>query len=336
MFEFAISLNQKRRLPKIVICSWIASCLVHLLLLLVLVENPQLLRGGNIHDFRGVSLPWKIFQKSQDDFKDSRIVTFTKPMEMPSAATLKKYAYDWNKKGEGPPPVIVRWKNDPVIPSYKTMPLMPKVQESKAPDIALQATEMASVSHESVPGIQNPESKQPGGPTGAQISASIDAEKKGTVNLPPPSPVKPEIANNVAPAAIPNGIKPTTPPSGTDSMRVFKDEKQALSKEGSGFFGNIPEGFALEEYANKIIERIKGRWFIPSNLKNSQGRTTVIFYIDKNGRFSGTRIVVGSGDYRLDTMALNAIIQSDPADPLPAGFPGDRIGAKFVFSYNEP
>jgi TonB family protein len=257
-------------------------------------------------------------------------------MEMPSAATLKKYAYDWNKKGESPPPVVVRWKGDPEMPSNKKRPPMPRVQESKEPDIALPANEIASVDHDSALGVQKPDSKQPGGPAGAQISVSSDVGKKGTVNLPPPAPVKPEIAGNVAPAAIPNGIKPPAPPNGTESMKVFKDEKQAISKEGSGFFGDIPEGFALEDYATTIIERIKGKWFIPSNKKNSHGRTTVIFYIDKDGRFSDTRIVLGSGITSLDYAALNAIIQSDPAPPLPKGFPGDRIGAKFVFSYNEP
>ncbi len=74
---------------------------------------------------------------------------------------------------------------------------------------------------------------------------------------------------------------------------------------------------------------------IPSNLRNSQGRTTVIFYIDREGRFNNAHIVTSSGSSSLDLAALNAVIESNPFPPLPKGFPGDHVGAKFVFSYNE-
>ena len=106
-----------------------------------------------------------------------------------------------------------------------------------------------------------------------------------------------------------------------------------MRSEGSGLFGN--KGFPLGEYADLIIERVKGNWMIPSNLRKSQGRTTVIFFIDKEGRSADARIVVSSGSDSLDIAALSAILGSNPFPPLPKGFPGDRVGAKFVFSYNE-
>ena len=95
------------------------------------------------------------------------------------------------------------------------------------------------------------------------------------------------------------------------------------------------KGFPLGEYAGIIIERIKGNWSIPSNLRHAQGHTTVIFYIDKNGQYTGLSIVGSSGSSSLDYAALSAIIGSNPFPPLPKGFPGEHVGAKFVFSYNE-
>ncbi len=334
MFEFAISRNQRRRPSKIIIGSWVASCLVHGLLIIVLIENPQLLRGGRIHDFRGIYLPWKLFENSEDDIENNRIVTFTKPMEMPSEATLKKYLRGRDKKGENPLTVKVPWKGGPDISLNKQAAPRAKVQEPKTPEVATVTDKTAPSPREPVSGGQESASKNSGLTAGAQTNAQGDEGKLTTVVLPPPSPARPEIAKNVPPAAMPNSITPSASPNGRESVKVFGSEKEALSREGSGFFET--EGFPLGDYANKIIERIKGKWFIPSNLKNSQGRTTVIFYIDKSGRFSGTRIVAGSGNNSLDFAALNAIIQSDPAEPLPSGFPGDRIGAKFVFSYNEP
>jgi TonB family protein len=70
-------------------------------------------------------------------------------------------------------------------------------------------------------------------------------------------------------------------------------------------------------------------------LRSSQGRTTVIFYIDREGRFTNLHIVTPSGSNSLDLAALNAVMESNPFPPLPRGFPGVRVGAKFVFSYNE-
>jgi TonB family protein len=115
---------------------------------------------------------------------------------------------------------------------------------------------------------------------------------------------------------------------------VFENEQQAIRSSQEGIFDS--KGFPMDDYVALIRERIKGKWFIPSNLRNSQGHTTVIFYIDKEGRFTDARIIGSSGSTSLDFAALNAIIESNPAPPLPKGYPGDRVGAKFIFSYNEP
>jgi TonB family protein len=114
---------------------------------------------------------------------------------------------------------------------------------------------------------------------------------------------------------------------------VFDSEQKAIQAEGSGLFDT--KGFPLGDYADTIVERIRGNWYIPSNLRNSQGRTTVIFYIGKDGRYTNAHIVMSSGSTSLDLAALNAVLVSNPFPPLPAGFPGEQVGAKFVFKYNE-
>jgi TonB family protein len=335
MFEFAISRNRRRRPTKRIIAAGIASCLIHILVFTILVKNPELLRGGQYHRFHGIALIQRIFsQTSKEDIEEDRIVTILRPMAAPSAETLKKYMYNWNKKGEGPAPVHVRWKDDPKIPSNEKATPMPKVQESKSPQISLPANEVVSSGMSSVQGNQDSGTKNPGGTAsgtalGFPTVAQNDTAKKDAMVLPPPDPAKLNIADNKAPSAIPDKIKTSTPP-----VRIFDNEKQAISNPDSGLFDT--KGYPMGDYARKIIDRITGKWFIPSNLKHSQGHTTVVFIIDKDGRFSGTRIVTGSGNNSLDLTALNAIIDSDPAPPLPRDFPGDHIGAKFVFSYNEP
>jgi TonB family protein len=339
MFEFAISQNERRRPTKRRIASWIASCLAHAFLIIILIENPGLLHGGKYHRFRGI-LSTALFERStSESVSNDRLVTLLRPMTAPSAETLKKYIYDWNKKGEGPPPVRVRWKENLETSGDEKAAPMPKVKESKSPEIKIPANEVAG----SVQG--NADSSPDGSSSGSSaVTVQSEAAKKNTIPLPPPSPSgKTDLAANAAPASIPN-TKPSAGAStekksanSPDAVKVFDNEQQALRKEGTGFF-DVPKGFPLGDYANIIIERIKGKWFIPSNLKNSQGHTTVVFFIDKDGRFTDARIIASasSGNNSLDLAALNAIIESDPFPPLPKGFPGDHIGAKFVFSYNEP
>jgi periplasmic protein TonB len=332
MFEFAISRNQRRRPTGRIILSWISSCITHLVLLVLLIENPQLLRGGMYHRFRPLSLVSSIFAaQPKDENKNYRTVTILEPMTMPSEATLRKNLYDWNKKkeGKGAPPIRIRW-GDEQKAALNNNPPMPKVQQEPkpaAPPVQLPPpNDLASGS------VQPPpigRSAEGGSGSSVLVPNNSAGAKKEPINLPPPGPTpKSEVTADTAPTSIPNGTK-----SPADTPKVFENEQKAIREPGTGFFDT--KGFPLGDYASQIIERIKGKWFIPSNLRNSQGRTTIVFFIDKEGRFANARIVMGSGNNSLDLAALNAVIEANPFPPLPKGFPGNHVGAKFVFSYNE-
>jgi TonB family protein len=337
MFDFANSLNQRRRPTRRVYISWVASLLAHLFLLCVLIQYPQLLRGGMYHRFHPLSMITSLLNPQSGDDKDDNwrtVAVLRGPMMMPSAATLKKYMYDWNKKGSGLPPVTVRW-GDEHKKALENKPPMPRIRPEPKPSIVLPHPSDGGA------GTASTGSPDPGTMDGASayspiIRGDAGSEKKKPIDLPPPSPApKSEIAANTAPASIPNGIKPPTN-APKESVKVFEDEQKAIRSPESGFFDT--KGFPLGEYANAIKERIKGNWFIPSNLKNSQGHTTIVFYIGKDGRYANARIEpsASSGNTSLDLAALKAIIDSNPFPPLPKGFPGDHVGAKFVLSYNEP
>ncbi len=340
MFDFAISQSRKQRPTKRIFISWVASCFVHAIVLLLLVQYPQLLRGGMYHHFRAVA---QLFgQESEGDGKDWRTVTILKDsssMSAPSAETLKKLLFDWNKKGSGTPPVRIGW-GDVRATLLDNAPPMPRVRkEDKQPELSLPPNETTFAGSAAAQGDQS----QPGQPGSASSSGQADSTggKKGTINLPPPGPApKSEAASNVAPTKIPDSIKPAPSntagknQNGLDTVKVFENEQKAIRSPESGVFDT--QGFPMKEYVDLIIARIEGKWFIPSNLRNSQGHTTVVFFIDREGRFTNARIVMSSGSSSLDLAALNAVIESNPFPPLPKGFPGDHVGAKFVFSYNEP
>ena len=217
------------------------------------------------------------------------------------------------------------------------MPPMPKVrQEPKAPDLALPANELAAAIAAASSAGNSPAGQPANSPGIPALQRSEPApRKKETINLPPPEPSPGnDAAANAAPKSIPDGTKQPSAAASTTTVKVFENEQKAIRSPESGFFDT--KGFPLGEYANLIKERIKARWLIPSNLQNFQGHTTLIFYIDRDGRYNNARIVTRSGNNSFDNAALMAVIESDPFPPLPKGFPGNHIGAKFVLSWNEP
>jgi TonB family protein len=334
MFDFAISQTERRRPGKRVFASWILSCLVHLLTLLLLIQFPQLLQGGMYHRYRAFPLISNILgPKSEDDTESWRTVAVLKDpshMSAPSAATLKKYMYDWDKKESGPPPIRLSWGDVEI--SRPDLPPVPRIrQDSESPDISLLPNELAATGPSSAANAGETASE------GFAAQSGEEAKKKEPAYISSQKPApETELAENTAPKKIPDSIGRSTeiPPAEKDDIRVFEDEQKAIRSPDSGFFDT--KGFPLGEYTNIIVERIKGKWFIPSNLRNSRGNTTVIFYIDRDGQFMDARIVMSSGSNSLDLAALNAVIESNPFPPLPEDFPGDHVGAKFIFSYNEP
>jgi TonB family protein len=343
MFDFAISQNNRRRPTRRVFASYIASIIIHFFIVLILLSYPELLRGGMYHHFRPLALLVRGLtpdtDKDDEKWRTVMVLTPQSKMMAPSAATLKKYLYDWEKKGaiKELPPIRIRFGDEQKAALNENAPPMPKVrQEPKAPQLALPANELAAAAPAGSQSGQSQTGQTADTAKAAALRDESGGGKKDTINLPPPgSPSKNDAASNAAPASIPKGIQqPQPPPSQAGGFKVFEDEQKAIHSADSGFFDT--KGFPLGEYANLIKERIKGNWMIPSNLQSFQGHTTLVFYIDKNGRYANARIVTRSGNNSFDNAALMAVIESDPFPPLPKDFPGSHIGAKFVLSWNEP
>ena len=105
MFEYAISRNQRQRPTNRILAACVASSVVHIILLLTIIQFPQLLQGGMLSRFRVISMITNsLTQKTNDQENDWRTVAVLRPqskMQAPSAEQLKKLVYDWSKKGTG-------------------------------------------------------------------------------------------------------------------------------------------------------------------------------------------------------------------------------------------
>jgi protein TonB len=265
-------------------------------------------------------------------------------MQMPSAETLRKVLPKRSEEGPGSQKmsVPIRWgdeklqANAPPVPRPLRKPV-PGTQEPKP----VPENEPSQTGGAGDPPRSGEAERSAGVDVAGTPGAPATAEKKPVVPLPPPSQEPKQIPKKVEEVIEnkPAGASPSTPDvppmpvPGKQDPKVFENEQKAIRAEGSGFFDT--KGFPLGEYASLIIERIKGNWFIPSNLRNNQGRSTLVFYIEKDGQVTGIRLVSSSGSKSLDDAAYQSVWVSKPFPPLPKGFPGEHVGAKFVFSYNE-
>ncbi len=107
MFEYAISQHKRRPPSRRLLAAWAFSCLGHVAMVFLLLEYPQLLRGGMNQWFRTPT----DFTSTIPPPKEWRNVAMVgSKMEMPPADELKKYIYDFNRAKPGTenaPPIHV-------------------------------------------------------------------------------------------------------------------------------------------------------------------------------------------------------------------------------------
>jgi TonB family protein len=328
MFEYAIAQHQNHPPSKRLLVSWVISCFGHAALVLILLEYPQLLRGGMNRWFRS---PGGITSSVPPKKEYRSVMVLGANMEMPPAEELKKYLYDWDqakKKGSPARPIIVQ---------------LPRALLDDVPEPLPKPRQDPPAPAKSQPVV-------PAGTAGAAAppsSASAGDARSATTAGQPPPPV-------TEPKQIPKGILATPPPgsaatgsatSNTASKAPTRpssagsaETKAAGQQTGVRLQGDVlfdTKGFNLDEYARMVKDRCEEHWLIPSNLRTFQGSVTIVFYITKEGQVTGAKIEVTSGNDSLNLSALSAVWESGPFPPLPRGFPAERVGARLVFAYNE-
>jgi TonB family protein len=334
MFDFAISHNQRRKPTGCFFVSATVSCIIHILMLVVLIQNPWILKGGIYRHFRGLILSTNKTAEFTPDTEDEnyRVVAVLRPMTAPSADILNKLIYDWDNppKEEDEPHARIRWGNDEKTALDEDIKITSTVETKPAPAPAgnEDASDLAGSLKDTV--------SEPAGTTEAPSSESAGmvpetADKKEAMTSLQESSPEEDVALNVAPARIPDTLPAPEQTSTPQNIKIFENEQQAIDHRGESGLFDAPPGWPLKEYASMIKQRVTERWLIPSNLRDMEGHITIVFFIDRNGQNFDARIVESSGNHSLDTTALSAIIRSSPFPPLPQGFPGDHIGVKYIF-----
>ena len=326
MFDYVNSLNQKRAAPRLKIICLIISCFLHSCVVLALYLFPQLLAGGYLHQFRGFR--WGTAVVTDEDMEQWRMVALLEPpdrMNMPSPETLREILGRGNREeGAGAPPIEISFGSPEALETDKpNLPMIPP--EIEEPEIVIPDNRKPGNEDEKRPDTENSYESSTIEPAEPGAGRDVLASK-------PKTAPEVEVAINQVPQKIPETIQPPAPPPAAKpdiSEQLVSDETAGSS--GVHFFDT--DGFPMDEYRDNMSKLVKSKWLIPSNLKNTFGRTAVVFYIDRNGRVTGLRVEESSGNRSLDNAALSAVYNANPLPPLPEGFPRERVRVLLYLSY---
>jgi TonB family protein len=96
-------------------------------------------------------------------------------------------------------------------------------------------------------------------------------------------------------------------------------------------------GVDFNPYLMRVLSLVRRNWYavIPEIARlGKQGRVVLEFSILRNGNVPDLVLRSGSGTESLDGAALSSIRLSNPFPPLPSEFPGQDIRLRFIYLYN--
>jgi len=95
------------------------------------------------------------------------------------------------------------------------------------------------------------------------------------------------------------------------------------------------KGVEFGPWIRRFVAQVKRNWFVPSAAWLLRGRVVLQFNIHKDGRITDIAIVGPSEVGAFNTAAYNAILTSNPTEPLPPEYPSDMALFTVTFFYNE-
>jgi TonB family protein len=171
---------------------------------------------------------------------------------------------------------------------------------------------------------------------------------------PPPAPPRePEsqvARNTTVPPQIapPMPEPPGVPPAGVIGRALQNLERyaqsQAPTRNANPLGGATdPEaaiqfdrkGVNFDPWLRRFVSQVRRNWFVPLAAQSFRGRVVLQFVIHRNGRISDVHVARPSDIESFNRAAYNAIVGSNPTEPLPVDFPDEFAPFTVTFFYNE-
>jgi TonB family protein len=190
------------------------------------------------------------------------------------------------------------------------------------------------------------------GNSSERVEASPDERSRGRGAAPEPAPeAPPEVT-------IPRPVDPSQaraemsvpkpdpqPPPGGSLGEALRNLQKYVDKES---FGNDKgqvqnlgplqfdtKGVEFGPWIRRFISQVRRNWFVPMAAMSLRGRVVLTFNVHRNGALTDVQVIQPSSVDSFNTAAMNALLASNPTEPLPPEYPADKAFFTVTFYYNE-
>jgi TonB family protein len=95
------------------------------------------------------------------------------------------------------------------------------------------------------------------------------------------------------------------------------------------------KGIEFGPWLRRFVGQVRRNWFVPDAAFSFHGKVVLQFNIHKSGRISDVVVAQPSQIEAFNRAAVNAILGSNPTEPLPPEYPDERAFFTVTFYYNE-
>jgi TonB family protein len=96
------------------------------------------------------------------------------------------------------------------------------------------------------------------------------------------------------------------------------------------------KGVEFGPWIRRFVAQVRRNWFVPQAAWAFRGRVVMQFNIHRDGRITDVVVVQPSEIDAFNRASYNAILGSNPTEPLPPEYPEQKAFFTVTFSYNEP
>jgi TonB family protein len=186
----------------------------------------------------------------------------------------------------------------------------------------------------------------------AERTEAVETERARGEESEQPAPPQPQLESQIArtlPPAdaglprLPESRRPTPTGALGEALRnleryvqreTFNNPQGGQDSPGASIQFDT-KGVEFGPWLRRFVAQVRRNWFIPMAAYTMRGHVVLQFNIHKNGSITDVAVVQPSGIESFNIAAYNAIIASNPVDPLPPEYPADRAFFTVTFYYNE-
>jgi TonB family protein len=105
--------------------------------------------------------------------------------------------------------------------------------------------------------------------------------------------------------------------------------------DGQGLIQFDSKGVEFGPWLRRFVAQVKRNWFIPSAAMMMKGHVVITFNVHKDGSITDIEVKAPSSVEAFDRAAANALVASNPTQPLPPEYPSEAAFFTVTFLYNE-